>query len=298
MPRYINPVPGYTYPPFGKLYFYKSGTNSELTTFSDELETIPNPNPVKLDSVGRVPNVFYTAKSRVVLQDADNEQEWERDPVGGEGSLGDFELYDEVVVYEKDDITKTADGIFYISLQDLNQGNSPALSPASNAYWMQISFIDMYNSSKSYSSGNVAQTTEGYLWRSITNANAGNDPVTDNGTYWLPAINGAKITEVIELKRDTTTVIPQTGGGALTAKRDNELQDAGAYTLPLANTVLVNQTITVSQPDSYASFAPTVTRAGSNTITYRSGTDTVINFNSGSSISLTLTSDGVSDWRL
>ena len=104
--------------------------------------------------------------------------------------------------------------------------------------------------------------------------------------------------EVIALESRTTTVIPQAGGGVLTALRVNELQDAGAYTLPLASSVLVNQTITLSQPNSYISFAPTVTRAGSDTITFSGGTDTSITFNSGSSITLTLTSDAVSDWRL
>ena len=79
MSRYINPVPGLDYPPYGKLFFFKAGTNALLTTFSDELETIPNTNPVLLGPAGRTPSIFYTARARVVLQNADGEQEWERD---------------------------------------------------------------------------------------------------------------------------------------------------------------------------------------------------------------------------
>lgn len=299
MPRYINPVPGYTYPSYGKLYFYKTATNTALTTYKDELETTPNANPVLLDALGRVPNTFYTGKARVVLHDANDEQVWERDPAGGEGALGDFEVYDEAVSYEKDDITKTADGIFYISIQNENQGNSPILNAGSNAYWMQISFIDIYNSSKSYTAGNVVQTSEGYLWRSVTSSNSGNSPLTNDGTNWLPAINGAKVTEIIELKRDTTTVIPQTGGGALSALRVNELQDGNTgYTLPLANTVSANQTMTITQPDKFKTFQPVVTRAGSDTISYSGGTGTSITLDLNVSISIVLTSNGSTDWRI
>ena len=298
MPRYINPVPGYTYPPYGKLFFFKSGTNVLLNTFSDEFETIPNSNPVLLDSLGRAPNIWFTAKARVVLQDSEDEQVWERDPVGGGGVVGDFELYDTSISYSISDIVQSSDGVFYISLANENQDNSPATTPADNAFWMQISFIDMYNNTKSFSQGTIVQTSEGYLWRSITNANKGNEPTTDNGTYWLPAINGAKISEIIELKRDTTTVIQQTGGGALTALRINELQDAGAYTLPTAASISNGQVITISLPDEFKGSQPTVARIGSDTITYSGGTDTSIKFNTGSSASISLTSDGISDWRL
>jgi len=95
----------------------------------------------------------------------------------------------------------------------------------------------------------------------------------------------------------TTTVIPQTGGGTLTALRINQLRDASTYTLPLANSILVNQTIIISLPDEFSASEPTVQRGGSDTITDSTGTDTSILFDSGS-ITITLTSDGVSDWSL
>jgi len=305
MPRFINPVPGFSYPPYGKLYFYKSGINSPLTTYKDDLETIANTNTVELDALGRVPNIFYTGKARVVLQDANNQQVWERDPVGGEGALGDFEVYDEIVVYNKDDIAKTALGVFYISLQDANQGNDPTLTPNANSFWMEVRFIDVYNSQKPYSTGDIVQSNEGYLWRSMVDANLSNEPTTDTGTNWLPALNGAKLPEVMALESslgtfsaNSVTVIPQTGGGVLTALRINEIQDGGAYTLPAASSISVNQTIQIDLPDAYKAFKPIISRSGSDTISYSGGTDTSITMDAGTSESITLTSDGVSDWEL
>tara|TARA_R110000850_G_scaffold223401_1_gene349099 strand:- start:771 stop:3137 length:2367 start_codon:yes stop_codon:yes gene_type:complete len=106
----------------------------------------------------------------------------------------------------------------------------------------------------------------------------------------------AKIDPDIEDIGATNTVIPQTGGGTLTALRTNEIRDSGAYTLPLANAVLVNQTIIITLPSRYGASTPTVTRSGSDTITNIDGTDTSITF--AGSAKLSLTSDGVSNWSL
>jgi len=106
-------------------------------------------------------------------------------------------------------------------------------------------------------------------------------------------------TQVNAVNDKVDKVIPQTGGGALTALRINEIRDGNTgYTLPLANSVLVNQIITITLPDEFKTNEPVVTRAGSDTISYSGGTDTSLTFDSGSSVSITLTSDGVSDWGL
>jgi len=136
------------------------------------------------------------------------------------------------------------------------------------------------------------------LWRSITNANKGNEPTTDNGTYWSPAVNGDKILAIANLLASITTVIVQTGGGLLTALRINEIQDAGAYTLPTASSVAANQIITITLPDKFKAFSPVITITGADTISFSGGTDTSITLNTGNSESLTLTSNGISDWRL
>lgn len=245
MPRFINPVPGFSYPANGKLYFYVAGTNTLLTTYADDLETIPNANPVILGSLGRVPNIWFSIKARVVLQDSDNVQIWERDPVGGsDSSAGGINIYDPATSYDKDQITRTEDGDFYISLQGSNQGNDPTVTPISNAFWMEINFIDMYNSSKSYLTGDVIQTGEGYLWRSLINANLGNEPTADSGTNWLPALDGSKLPEMTAVEADVAALealnswdIPKTANFTGVTSESRQI-DASANTVDVTLPVL------------------------------------------------------------
>ena len=151
----------------------------------------------------------------------------------------------------------------------------------------------MWDTNITYPIGTVVQTDNGDLWKSAA-AQSGNAPDSDDGTNWKLAV---AINPVVDpIVAATNTVIPQTGGGLLTALRTNELQDAGAYTLPLANTVLVNQTITITLPSRYSASAPTVTRSGADTITSIDGADTSITF--AGTAKLNLTSDGVSNWSL
>jgi len=56
----------------GWLQFYATQTTSTpKDTYSDLLETIPNPNPLQLDSEGRCPNVFGTGGYKVVYYSND-----------------------------------------------------------------------------------------------------------------------------------------------------------------------------------------------------------------------------------
>jgi hypothetical protein len=308
MARFTNPVPQYldgAGNPLvnAKLTFYASGTNTKIITYADELETIANTNPIILDSAARVPSAFFSGSARVILTADDVEscqegvQIWDRDPVGGETELGDFAQWVIFVDYDVNDIVEGSDGKFYLSLTNANQGNDPA-NGANPADWEQINFLGVWNTSKTYGIGDVSQTANGNMWKSLTSPNISNDPALDAGTNWLPAIDGLSVPEVAALEARTTTVIPQLGGGALSALRINELQDGGAYDLPLANSVSLSQIITIDLPDEFKAFEPVVSRSGSDTISYSGGTDTSITFDSGSSVSITLTSDGVSDWRL
>ena len=284
----------------GKLFFFKSQTSSELDTFADNILSIKNTNPVLLDASGRLPNVFFDGSAKIVLTGTvdiggvptPDTQIWERDPVGAENVTGDFALYDNLIIYDVNDIVEGSDGKFYISISAANQGNDP-VTP-SPTKWSEIRFIGVYNASQTYLIGDVVQEANGTLWRSLTNPNTGNTPSTDGGTNWVPAINGSDIAEITTLETRTTTVIGHTGGGTLTALRVNELRDAGAYTLPLANTISANQTIIINLPTRYATGA-VVTRAGSDTIDGASS-DTSITFVGPASIELT--SDGVSTWTL
>lgn len=292
MARLVNPVP--EYPPLGTAFFFKSGTNSPLTTYADNAMSIPNAHPVPIPADGKLPNVFFEGSAKMVVKDSGDVQFFERDPVGGANITGPFAIFDSLIIYDINDIVEGSDGLFYISLANSNQANDPVTPSPSK--WSEFRLVGVYNASESYSIGDVVQEADGSLWASQTNSNLGNTPNTDTGTNWLPAVTGIKIAEVATLETRTTTVIPHTGGGALTALRQNELQDGGTYTLPLANSVLVNQTIEIELPDKFAAFNPVVNRSGADTISDNSGTDTSITFISP--VGIKLTSNGVDDWRL
>lgn len=66
----------------GTLTFYASGTTTPLATYSDRALTIPNTNPVILDSAGRAGNVFLQNLAyKVVLSDINSNVIWTADPV-------------------------------------------------------------------------------------------------------------------------------------------------------------------------------------------------------------------------
>lgn len=65
----------------GSLTFYASGTTTPLATYSDSALTIPNTNPVVLDSAGRAGNVFLQNLAyKVVLADVNSNVIWTEDP--------------------------------------------------------------------------------------------------------------------------------------------------------------------------------------------------------------------------
>jgi hypothetical protein len=194
MARFVSPITDMK--PNGSLRFFKSGTSTPLTTYKDDLETIANAAVVPVLPNGNVENVFYSGSAKVVYLDEFGQQYAERDPVGGERELGQFSLWDSVVSYDVNDIVEGSDGNYYISLANGNQGNDPTTTPTQ---WEQISFLGLWNVNKVYVAGDVVKTSLGNLWKAVT-GNSGNDPETDNGTNWLPAIDGSKVPEIIELE--------------------------------------------------------------------------------------------------
>src|SRR5579863_1597036 len=74
----------------GFLYFYASGTSTPQNTYSDSALTIPNSNPVVLDSNGYANSIFLSNVAyKVVLTDSNNVQLWTEDPVWS----SDFSTY-------------------------------------------------------------------------------------------------------------------------------------------------------------------------------------------------------------
>lgn len=87
--RFINPNPQYldATPNVyngGNLYFYVTGTSTPTNTYSDSALTIPNANPVPLDSAGRPSTEIFLDPAvtyKVVLEDSLANVIWTRDPV-------------------------------------------------------------------------------------------------------------------------------------------------------------------------------------------------------------------------
>ena len=90
----------------------------------------------------------------------------------------------------------------------------------------------------------------------------------------------------------------KSGGGTLSVSEVNVLTDSGTYTLPAADTIGLNEYIQIHIPDLYKAQVPVVQRYDVDEITYSGGSDISITFDSGKSVSLTLTSNGVDEWRL
>jgi hypothetical protein len=231
MSRFIDPAPEYK--PNSKLFFFKSGTNSQLITYKDQFETIANTHPVLTDSSGVVPNIFFSGSAKLIVLDENDVQYIERDPVGGEKELGDFNLWDTVVTYDKNDIVEGSDGKFYISLSNGNISNDPTTDPTQ---WSEIRFIGIWNTNVTYAIGDVVQTSTGNLWKALT-ATAGNDPETDNGTNWIPAIDGAKVPDIIALEALNSWDTPETADFTAVASESRQI-DASANTIDVTLPVL------------------------------------------------------------
>ena len=94
-----------------------------------------------------------------------------------------------------------------------------------------------------------------------------------------------------------STVLPQTVSGLLTAGgRVNQIRDSGAFTMPLANSVLADIVLVVELPKIHTAETPTLTRTGGDLFEDDNGTDTDIAWVGAAK--LTFTSDGVSKWSL
>lgn len=182
----------------GTLKFLEEGTTDTLLdTFSDSALLNKNTNPVVLDGEGRLPNLIFgkgvynvilrskatTASPNGVLID-------QLDPIGGSSGLKTaFDLWDESTIYNIPNIVSSLDDKFYKSLTDGNFNNDPTLLPGENPDWEEWPVNGIYNTKIPYGIGDIAQTVDGNLWKSLTAPNLNNDPDTDDGTNWANAID-------------------------------------------------------------------------------------------------------------
>lgn len=71
----------------GTLTFYEKGTTTLKTTYSDEDLSIPNANPVQLDSAGRSnTQIWLDGDYSVLLKDSGGASIWTRDATSGQGA--------------------------------------------------------------------------------------------------------------------------------------------------------------------------------------------------------------------
>lgn len=71
---------------FGKVYFYKSGTNVPKATYTSEDAITENPNPVVLNGAGYA-DIYLIGSYKVVIKDANDVEVWTSDPVTDASSL-------------------------------------------------------------------------------------------------------------------------------------------------------------------------------------------------------------------
>jgi hypothetical protein len=116
----------------GLLDFYETGGSTvRKTTYADSAETIANANPVVLGGDGVVPNIFGTGTYRVVVRTAAGAQLRQRDPVGGDDSLGFGSDWSSTISYGLAEVVKE-DGQYWESQTAANAGNQPSLDGGTN----------------------------------------------------------------------------------------------------------------------------------------------------------------------
>jgi len=164
--------------------------------------------------------------------------------------------------------------------------NSTGSNPTSDSTnWNKIKESFAYNSAKTYGSGDAVYVGEGrYISQQGSNTN--HEPSADSGAWWRPDWQDGSVSKVKWLS----------GGGTLYALFDNVITDAGSYTLPAANSVPADFYIVISKSDGAATLIPTVSRAGSDTIAWRGGTDTSFQIDTLWGDVMLLRSNGSNQW--
>ncbi len=183
----------------GLLYFFETNTNTLKDTFGDAALTIQNPNPIVLDAAGRVGEVWLDGSYKVVCEDRNGVQIWERDPVGDVVSGDNGQDWDATLTYDFNDLVQGSDDLYYTSIINGNIGNDPTVQPS--AVWSEVIWLRPWLTANTYRIGEPTIGSDGRLYESVVGGNQGNDPTTDDGTFWrllvtefdTPTLNGLTI---------------------------------------------------------------------------------------------------------
>ena len=167
----------------GQLFFFEpNASTTPKDTFADSAETTANANPVILDANGFEPDIFGIGSYRIVLQNSNGLQQWERDPVDFEIDTGAFSDWLSTVSYGTNDIVKGSDDNFWIAIQP-SFNDEPQSSPA---FWTQFDLLKRYNANETYEEDDIIRSSEGILYNSVTSSNQGNSPDLDfSGINWV-----------------------------------------------------------------------------------------------------------------
>ena len=212
----------------GTLKFTLNGvTSTDQDTFSDVLLTNANPNPVTLDGEGRLPfDIWGSGVYSVILKDKNGVLIRQlNDASGGAVSGSAFSLWSDAIAYNMPAFVVGSDGLYYRTLSNGNLNNDPTLNPGTNLFWEEFKLRGVWNSGITYAINDVVQTTVGNLWKAKT-ATAANDPETDSGANWKPAV-------AISISWDTPETTSFTGKSGV-PKQINATANIVDVTLPVS----------------------------------------------------------------
>lgn len=299
MARYINPVPQYFDSQGdilieGFLRFDETGTNTLKPIYHDVNMTIPATNPVKLDGAGRVPSLFLSGAYKVTAFKDDGlgspgEQQWSRDPVGGESTIfgGDWSS---VTVYTIGDVVRGSDGEYYQSITNSNSGSDPTTQPSA---WSLVNILVTWNTNETYAQFDQVKGSDGLLYTSKVASNVGNDPISDNEVNWSRAANRAEVAIQAQLTHNMASDADYTLSASEAQKAIIKITDTGALLttgrniiVPDAARVWVvdNQTAQILTPKTSAGTGVAVA-AGVKTTVYSDGTNVVTEFSTAQTLS-------------
>ena len=196
----------------GTINFYEKGTLTPKTTYSDAALSVANPDPVVLDSAGRQPDVYFDGEARAILKDSGGTTIADMDNLGepaDDSGIGDWSA---AATYDIYDLVKGSDDLYYLSVQNSNNGNDP--TTPSPSWWMQASIFTEYNSTYTYAQDDLVYRT-GTLWRSRQASNSGNTPSVTSA-WWQPlnaeaVLSGTQRTSAFTAVKGTMHPIDSSG---------------------------------------------------------------------------------------
>ena len=195
--RYSNPFTRYLDDNFvgipgAELWFYEPGQTTTLKdTFSNELGTIANTNPVVCDAFGVIPDIFLDGTYGLELR-LSPEISGEKgvlinsaDPVSGESSTGQFTDWDDTVSFSIGDIRRADDGCYYNSIANNNLNFNPT-NEGNPTKWEKLVINGVWNPNITYEIDDTAYRN-GLLFTSKTATNLNNTPES-TPTNWKPGV--------------------------------------------------------------------------------------------------------------